>query len=317
MLGKIIMKEKKCEAYLGDILSSEGLRESIEATIKDRTARVKGSIYELRSLIEDFRMQAVGGMMAAIDLYEACIVPSLLTNCGTWTEISEKEENLLDETQNTFCRAVLQVPVSSPKASLRAVFGLTGMKWRVMEAKVLLILAIRRQEEGGLALEVLQEQMAMGFPGLGQEVRKICLEVGLPDATTEDVQREDVKKCIQLDHLKHLKCDMARKDKLEELAKCDTRVAQDYVSWTVKECRMAYRLQTKMFKCRANMQSRYRRDVICRACRPNPAGRLEDKEETQDHLEVCGGYSECWEGLGPMTPQSRVRNFFLYQDQTS
>ena len=40
MLGRIIMKEKKCEAYLGDILSSEGLRESIEATIKDRIARV-------------------------------------------------------------------------------------------------------------------------------------------------------------------------------------------------------------------------------------------------------------------------------------
>ena len=51
---------------------------------------------------------------------------------------------------------------------------------------------------------------------LGQEVRKICLEVGLPDATTEDVQREDVKKRIQLDHLKHLKCDMASKVKLEE-----------------------------------------------------------------------------------------------------
>ena len=26
-----------------------------------------------------------------------------------------------------------------------------------------------------------------------------------------------------------------------------------------------------------------------RACRPNPAGGLEDKEETQGHLEVCGG----------------------------
>ena len=68
------------------------------------------------------------------------------------------------------------------------------MKWRVMEAKVLLVLAIRRQEEGGLALEVLQEQMAMGFPGLGQEVRQICLEVGLPDATRLDVQPEEVKK---------------------------------------------------------------------------------------------------------------------------
>ena len=68
------------------------------------------------------------------------------------------------------------------------------MKWRVMEAKILLVLAIRRQEEGGLALEVLEEQMAMGFPGLGQEVRQICLEVGLPDATKIDIEVEEVKK---------------------------------------------------------------------------------------------------------------------------
>ena len=92
-----------------------------------------------------------------------------------------------------FCRSQFH----PPKSSLRAVFALTGMRWRVMmEAKVLLVLAIRRQEEGGLALEVLEEQMAMGFPGLGQEVRQICLEVGLPDATRKDIQSDEVKKCM-------------------------------------------------------------------------------------------------------------------------
>ena len=98
-----------------------------------------------------------------------------------------------------------------------------------MEAKVLLVLAIQRQEEGGLALEVLQEQMAMGFPGLGQEVRQICQQVGLPDATRLDVQKEEVEQCIKLDHLKHLNSDMAGKSKLEELAQSDTRVPQEYV----------------------------------------------------------------------------------------
>ena len=91
-------------------------------------------------------MQAVGGMRSPIYLYESCIVPSLLTYCGTWTEITKKEENILDEIQNVFCTAVLQIPVSAPKPSLRAVFGLPGMKWRVMEAKVQLVLAIRRRE---------------------------------------------------------------------------------------------------------------------------------------------------------------------------
>ena len=149
MLGKIVMKENKCEAYLGDILCSRGLEASLEATIQNRAAKTKGSIYELRSLIEDFRMQAVGGTRAANDLYESCIVPSLLANCGTWAGITENEEKLLEEQQNLFCRTLLQIPVSSPKPSLRAALGLLGTKWRVMEAKVQLVQAIRRQEEGG------------------------------------------------------------------------------------------------------------------------------------------------------------------------
>ena len=161
MLGNIVMTEKKSEKYLGDIVCSEGLRASVEASIKERAGKVKGSIYELRALTEDFRMQVVGGMRAAIDIYESCIVASLLSNCGTWTEINKKEIQLLDEHQDTFVRALLQLPLLTPKASLRAAFGLLGMAWRVKEAKVLMVMAIRGQEEGGLAREVLEEQLAM------------------------------------------------------------------------------------------------------------------------------------------------------------
>ena len=300
MLGKVVLKEKCSEAYLGDILCSQGLRASTEASIRERTAKVKGSIYELRALVEDFRMQSVGGMTAGIDLYESCIVSSLLSNSGTWTEIGETEIELLDEKQNTFCRALLQLPKSTPKPSLRASLGLLGMRWRVMESKVLLVLAIRRQEEGGLAREVLEEQLAMGFPGPGKEVSSICEGcAGLPDACRMEVTKEEVKEAIRLDHLMKLKGEMSGKKKLEELSRCDLRRAQDYVGWRVEECRMAFRLQNKMFDCRVNMPTRYKRDLACRACRGDPASGmedydksqdpargLEDCDESQDHLEV-------------------------------
>ena len=162
MLGKIVMKEKLQEKYLGDILDSNGLKESVEATIKAREPKIKGSIYELRALTEDYRMQAVGGCQSALDLYESCIIPSLLTNAGTWVDMSEKAVNILDTTQDTFARVLMALPFSAPRASLRAALGLLGGKWRVWEAKLLLLQAIRRQEEGGLAREVLEEQVDMG-----------------------------------------------------------------------------------------------------------------------------------------------------------
>ena len=136
MFGKSLLQEKNQEKYLGDILDSQGLAESVEATVKDRNAKVKGSLYELRALVEDVRMQAVGGLGAAIDLYESCIVTSLLANCSTWTEIKKKSEEDLDALQDLFCRVLLQVPQSTPKLSARAALGLLGMSLRIKKEKV-------------------------------------------------------------------------------------------------------------------------------------------------------------------------------------
>ena len=159
MLGESKILEKQEEKYLGDILSSEGLAKSVQCTVKDREGKVKGSIYELRAIIEDFRMQAVGGIEAALDLYESCVVPSLLANCATWLDIKQQTVDRLDGIQDLFGRVLLQVPLSSPRLATRAALGLTGMKWRVWEEKVLLLLAIKQQEDDCLAKQVLQLYM--------------------------------------------------------------------------------------------------------------------------------------------------------------
>ena len=41
--------EKVEEKYLVDVLSRLGLAESVEASVEKRVAKIKGSIYELRS----------------------------------------------------------------------------------------------------------------------------------------------------------------------------------------------------------------------------------------------------------------------------
>ena len=56
--------------------------------------------------------------------------------------------------------------------------------------------AIRRQEEGGLAREMLQEQISRGWPGLAAEVTEICKAIGLKDACREDVEKEEINEAI-------------------------------------------------------------------------------------------------------------------------
>ena len=112
--------------------------------------------------------------------------------------------------------------------------------------------AIRRQEEGGLAGEFLNEQLAMGWPGLGKEVSEICKLLHLPDASRMYLQKDGIKKAVRYDHIKSLKLELTA-DKLRGMARSDISSRREYTSWSLQECCMAIRLETKMFICRANM----------------------------------------------------------------
>ena len=72
--------------------------------------------------------------MAAWELWEKAMVPSLLSGAGTWMGISNVEIDRLDRVQDFFWRLMLRVPESCPKVALRAETGMTGMKHRVWQA---------------------------------------------------------------------------------------------------------------------------------------------------------------------------------------
>ena len=78
------------------------LAASLDATVSDRAGKVKAAMYEAAAIIEDFKMQAVGRLMGAWDLWNLAIIPSLLNSCGIWTEISEETISKLDDIQNAY-----------------------------------------------------------------------------------------------------------------------------------------------------------------------------------------------------------------------
>ena len=86
------IKENDKEKWLGDIFQKSGLEASIEATIKDRIGRVKISIFETNAILDDIRMQIIGGINGSIDIWERAIIPMLLNNSETWVNISEDHE---------------------------------------------------------------------------------------------------------------------------------------------------------------------------------------------------------------------------------
>ena len=87
---------------------------------------------------------------------------------------------------------------------------------------------------------------------------------------------------------------------------------------------MAFRLETYQFDCRANMPTRYGRDLRCRACChlagsvAVPGGPVQEShDETQEHLEECRGYAELWEGLGPYSLKTRCKYFMRVKNNAA
>ena len=112
------MKQSSEEKWLGDMVSDAGLSKSVEATVKSRYGQILSAIFEIKSVVEDLRMQMIGGIKCGLDIWEMALIPSLTNNCGTWTEISSQAIDSLNELQNMFLRNLFAVSQSCPKPAL-------------------------------------------------------------------------------------------------------------------------------------------------------------------------------------------------------
>ena len=126
--------------------------------------RIKGSINETAAILKDWRMQFIGGMIGAWDIWEMSIIPSLLANCCTWVQISQKVIDTLDGLQNLYCSLVYACPGSMPKPAFRGEAGLLDMSYRICVKKVCLVSRVMfSSEEQCYAREILKEQLDMGW----------------------------------------------------------------------------------------------------------------------------------------------------------
>ena len=125
------------------------------------------AIFELKAVMEDLRMQIIGGLKCGLDIWELAIVPSLTNNCGTWTDISDQSIEKLEQLQNMFLQTMFAVSQSCPKPALCWDTATLLMQVRVEKAKLSLLHHIKNLEKTSLAKQVYTEQNEHGWARLG------------------------------------------------------------------------------------------------------------------------------------------------------
>ena len=299
--GDFEVKLVESEVYLGDVISAGGLEKCVEETIKRRLGKVKGAMYETKALMEDFQMQAVGGMAGAWDIWELAIIPSLLNNCGSWMGIGKNIHNTLNELQYTYLRMIYSCPPSTPLLALRTQAGMLDMEHRVWTEKVCLVARLlhTREDQENLCREVLEVQLAMGWPGLIKEVKEICCTVGLPDVTMQYICREEVLENIRYYDMKMAKTKMAPLEKCRVIRNRDCRHVQPYMfQKSLAQSRMEFLWETDMIDTRTTMKGKYEKGKYsCPHCRD---GREQGVLESPAHLLItCSAYADLRGGIDP------------------
>ena len=155
----------------------DGSSQSVSATIRNRSGKIKISIFELNSILEDTRMQVIGGIKGTIDIWELALIPSLINNSETWTDISEDDIDILEDIQRLFFRIILQVPVSCPKPAFCWETGTLQMRYRIYERKLNFAKYLQLMDPNSLAYKIYAEQKRLKFPGLIQECLQIAKEL--------------------------------------------------------------------------------------------------------------------------------------------
>ena len=295
------IKNKSQEKYLGDYLDEAGNTASILTTIKQRKGRVIHCIYEIGALLEDIRLHCIGGLRSGLLIFNLAIIPYLLGNADTWTEINQEALDELEKIQTIFLSMLLVVPLSCPRPALAWDTGTLLMENRIAQKKLNLLVHLKTLNDDSLAKEIYNEQLKNNWPGLVNEGKELCDKLFLPDITRDREEEESTKKQkrqwkekIKESVLKKNERDL--KEKIMDLSKLETLKNEEYgeklylKEMDMSDARLHFRIRTRTTKCMMNQPSDPGNRAalwLCKGC-----GNI----DSQKHLMFCPIFQELREG---------------------
>ena len=251
------------DEYLGDVIHEGGIAKSVRATVDKRYGRIKSVILEVSAILDDFRIDALGGLSAGLDIYKYALLPSLLNNADTWTGIDSATEKILEDLQNLMFRCLFAVPNSTPKPLLRFDLGNLSIIEKIHVKKLYLLHHLKHLDKESLGAEFYEIQAKLRFPGLINECRNLIKFYSLPNIIdlsinySKQAWKNIVKKGVQN------KSEILLKEKLKNYSKLseidlsnEGLVLKDYVKhMTLRNARTKFRIRSHILDVKMNRKS--------------------------------------------------------------
>ena len=286
------IKEKTTEKWLGSIIDARGVKESTITTINERKLRIFTAINEIISIIEDSRLNQLGGLRSALDIWNIAIIPALLNNAEVFTILDSSVQKMLEDFQSYLLRGLLAVPKSCPIPSLAYESNSLQMKVRVFSRILNFVKHITCQDEvSNLSKQILNEQLANKWDGLTKDAQLICDEINLSGLFNTDIGKIQfkslVKKACRTYNDKDLKHQIAQYKKMSALRDEESKGNGYFFNQTLYNARTIFRFRTELFEAKLNFKQKpeYKREnYLCDSC--------ESAIDSNSHVLYCPSYSD-------------------------
>ena len=110
---------------MGDLISADGVAESVKVTVDKRYVLAYKSMFEILVIVEDVRSEVTGSVMTAINIWEMAVIPALLNSAECWFQMPQKTLEKLNQLQEMFYRVILKAGKCSP------IPGLYWLTWGI------------------------------------------------------------------------------------------------------------------------------------------------------------------------------------------
>ena len=288
------------EKYLGMKFSAEGSRKTIEKQIEFRFKEGDRKLGEVKTLLETPSMREFGFLAGVKVLFESIVRSSTLYSAGVWVNMTRAMYEAADREDKRQLFTLLKINSKTSYYNVLWELDLLPHSYEIRRAKISLVSHMCNAKVSQAGKVAILESQAPWKPGLVQEARMICQDLGLPDPTETYISAECISEAIW---------DGARKAMFQKIATGShnlrmtvNRSKPDYIynenlSNLEQKLVFAWRLGILQFK------TRYRRLFNNTKCIFNPC----DGEDCLQHYVYSCRYLDLARPLDPQnTTEMRI-----------
>ena len=282
--------------YLGDIFNNKGSNSSL---CEDRVQKAKGSSNEIISLCKE---SILGNTQISnmILLYHIVFIPRLIYNCESWSNLNSENYAMLQKSQLTFLRRVMELPRSVPTDALFLEMGIWPIRFEIEFRQLTYLKRIIDRDQNDPVYQLYQEMLKYSSEKhWANNILDLRRKYNLPlkdeniSNRSKPVWKSIVKRQIQY-YVFNCLLESCQSNRKTALLRYNKFKSVDYLTKLDSEiARVLIKARLRMFEVKVNFKKKCNYKLNCPFCT--------DETETFDHIFQCPDGVLCPQSITCMT----------------